>query len=119
MSAKHLWHIRIMPLRGRILKGVKSIQKKPSHDFKLCWFQGAAAIPFFLVANTNYLFAIFVRHEMSVRLCGSMYTHSFVCVLVSVSECTRNVLLCENEFFFVAGAMHSRILKERNKKMFI
>lgn len=88
-----------MPLRGRILKGVKSKQKKPSHDFKLCWFQGAAAIPFFLVANTNYLFAIFVRHEMSVRLCGSMYTHSFVCVLVSVSECTRNVLLCENEFF--------------------
>lgn len=114
MSAKHLWHIRIMPLRGCIVNGVKSIQKKPSHDFKLCRFQGSGAIPFFFVANTNYLFAIFVRHEMSVRLCGSMYTHSFVCVLVSVSECTRNVLLCGNEFF--CGWSHAFSYTERKKQ---
>lgn len=69
---------------------------------------------FFLVANTNYLFAIFVRHEMSVRLCGSMYTHSFVCVLVSVSECTRNVLLCVNEFF--CGWSHAFSYTERKKQ---
>lgn len=97
-----------MPLRGRILKGVKSIQKKPSHDFKLCWFQGAAAIPFFfLVANTNYLFAIFVRHEMSVRLCGSVYTHSFVCVLVSMLVNVREMSFCVKMDFLW---LESRIL---------
>lgn len=38
-----------------------------------------------------------------------------MCACEYVSECTRNVLLCENGFF-VAGVTHSRILKERNKK---
>lgn len=59
-------------------------------------FEGQQQFPFFffLVANTNYLFAIFVRHKMSVRLCGSVYTHSFVCVLVSVLVNVREMSFC-------------------------
>lgn len=31
---------------------------------------------------------------MSVRLCGSVYTHSFVCVLVSVLVNVREMSFC-------------------------
>lgn len=50
---------------------------------------------------------------MAVWVC--VYSRVCMCVCEHVSECTRNVLLCENGFF-VAGVTHSRILKERNKK---
>lgn len=97
-----------MPLRGRILKGVKSIQKSQVMILSFAGFKGQQQfLFFFLVANTNYLFAIFVRHEMSVWLCGSVYTHVFVCVFVNMLVNVRGMSFCVKMDFLW---LESRIL---------